>query len=1026
MDGGKLLYGEYFGGSWKAVKSTGSVNTGAWTHVAVVRNGNTCLFYINGTASGSGTLNASPQKAATNLNIGCVKFSGAEDIRETYNGSIDNLRIWSTARTADEIKNELGEVLPSEGGLEAYYKFEGNANDTSTKGRNGTSASGITYEQSKVMDDTPATIESLAFTESTKATPVITFSGSANGTIFWGIRKAGETAPTAQDLAGITSAFAMSGSAAYNTATQSASIDITPSLDKESEYKLYGTIRNVVGIYSPVFEHSFTYQGLSCLPTGWKSKDIGTVDAKGSAAGADGTFSVKGSGADIWGNSDELHYAYIEVSGSKQITAHLKTLTGSNAWKKVGVMYRTDLENNSQHAMAALTRNNSNGLGAFVRSNKGGSTQWSKANATNHDWVRVMCRDGIVAVYTSANGTDWEKHGTTFKRANTDTPYYLGIAVCSHADGELCTATFDNVSIEEADQNLTIKDIRTKPADCANLPWKTEVPRIIYPDERFTEVYYETWDIASGRVRKGPSGLPASPYLDENCYEDQIWIWDACFMTMFSKYAPTAFPGKQTLFDLYVPIHENKKTSLRIHLRDNPPMFAWVENDYYHFTGDEQHIDSVLIKKKYLQKHYAYFDTIPKGSTNNDISVQGIYRGVVKDNAGEIRGFTPRGRDKGQANTLWIDAISQQAMSALYIARLCEERGQSSEAQEWTTTYNKLKARINKYYWDEKDGYYYDIAVSDNTPCRIKTPASFWAMLAEVPSSEQARRMANYLTDEKYMGGKFPWNTLSRDDKDYNKETGDYWKGGIWLPTAYMGTKALEKYGMYDLADSLALKLVTQQVETYYSEYPHTIWECYSPVANAPSTEWGNRVRQDFCGWSALGPISLMIENVLGFRNVNAVSNTIDWWLRARNGKHGIENLSLKNDSTNLLFTPQDSTINVRSSKDYTLNLHLENGKQYALPIKAGDNTFALSSVITSVSSATSASSEIIYSKEQNRLRVKTEKGTTMKCYNMNGNTVFSSSKNNISIPTEAWSKGIYILQFRNKNHSYSQKVYIF
>lgn len=112
------------------------------------------------------------------------------------------------------------------------------------------------------------------------------------------------------------------------------------------------------------------------------------------------------------------------------------------------------------------------------------------------------------------------------------------------------------------------------PEDAVRPEWRSQVPQPVYPDTALVSLYYKTWETASGRVRKGPEGIPTSPYLDENCYEDKIWIWDTCFMTLFSKYCPNVFPGKESMLNLYVPIHEHQATPLRIHLRDNPPIFA--------------------------------------------------------------------------------------------------------------------------------------------------------------------------------------------------------------------------------------------------------------------------------------------------------------------------------------------------------------------------------------------------------------------------------------------------------------------
>lgn len=485
-----------------------------------------------------------------------------------------------------------------------------------------------------------------------------------------------------------------------------------------------------------------------------------------------------------------------------------------------------------------------------------------------------------------------------------------------------------------------------QPSDAVHPKWKNEVPEVVYPDSDLVHLYNEAWRIAADRVRKGPKGTPASPYLDENCYDDQIWIWDTCFMVMFSRYAPAAFPGKQSLFNLYVPILENRPTPLKIHLRDNPPIFPWVEYDNYVMTADTAHIHRVLEEKEYLQRHFRFFNEVPKGNMQPGVSPQGIYRDVVKKADGSIDGFiwtsgasgmdnTPRGREAGgNSKILWVDAISQQALSALYISRLCNLRGNKQEARYWSDIYEKLKLHINKTYWDKRDGFYYDVTIADHQPCRVKTVASFWPLLAEVASKKQAKQMVEQLKDSTGFGGERPWVSLARTDKDYNAATGDYWRGGIWLPMVYMGTKALEKYGYTQLADELAERVVRQQVRTYRKVSPHTIWECYSPSADAPSTEHGHQARPDFCGWSALGPISLFIENIMGFRRIDAVHHQIVWDIKPQNGTHGLRHLKFGDTTADLIYYADRHQIEVKTNVAFTLCV-----SGHTMVVKAGNTT---------------------------------------------------------------------------------------
>ena len=485
--------------------------------------------------------------------------------------------------------------------------------------------------------------------------------------------------------------------------------------------------------------------------------------------------------------------------------------------------------------------------------------------------------------------------------------------------------------------------------DAVRPAWRSEIPVAVYPDTALVHLYETAWDIAAGRVRRGPAGLPASPYLDENCYDDQIWIWDTCFMTLYTKYCPSVFPGKETLMDLYAPLHDRVYTPLKIHLRDNPPIFAWTENAYYHFTGDRRQAEMVVKYKRYLQRHFDFFNSIPKGDVDTLASVyyNPIHRGVVRDDAGYIIGYTwhggasgmdntPRGREAGGADSiLWVDAISQQALSALCISQMAAELGDKAEARLWKNRYDSIRTTVNRLYWDEQDGFYYDISVKDHRPCRIKTVASFWPMLAGIPSKKQAERMLKYLESDKYMGGKYPWNSLSRDDRDYDGKTGEYWRGGVWLPTAYMGTKALEKYGFYELADSLARRVVMQQLRTYQHYAPHTIWETYSPVADLPSTEYGNRVRPDFCGWSALGPISMFIENLMGFRSIDALTQTVHWDIKPENGRHGLKHLRFGGIVCSMVYDPSTHSVEAATNEPFTL---VANGQK--IRVKRGEGVY--------------------------------------------------------------------------------------
>lgn len=499
-------------------------------------------------------------------------------------------------------------------------------------------------------------------------------------------------------------------------------------------------------------------------------------------------------------------------------------------------------------------------------------------------------------------------------------------------------------------------------SDAVNPNWQSAVPKVIFSDDNLIKLYNTAWKIAATRVRNGPSSLPVSPYIDESCYDANIWIWDSAFMSLFCRYAPNVFPGTQTLENIYYPIHKNANTGLKVWMPDNPPLLSWAEYDNYTFSGDTTHIKHIMDEENYLEKHFELFQSATKGTTYIGCA-QAIARGQVRKNSsgvfategestyssnGELVGFTwtggasgmdntPRGRDAGGYNNImWVDAIAEQAFNALNISRIYKSRGNTVKCDYWKLRYDSLKTTINNLYWDETDGFYYDVIRSTKAKSKVRTSSSFWVMMAEVAPADRAAKMIKYLRSDSQgfsdLGGKYPWVSLSRKDQDFDAITGNYWKGGIWMPLVYMGTKALEKYGYNNLADSLANNVLQLMLRTYMNgfECKNTIWECYSPSSDRPSNEYSVTCRPDFCGWSALGPTSMFIENILGFYKVDALNDSIFWRLKKENGTHGIENLRFKNTTTKIVFDQATEIVTVSTDKAYVLNI---NGKSFDIPV---------------------------------------------------------------------------------------------
>lgn len=477
------------------------------------------------------------------------------------------------------------------------------------------------------------------------------------------------------------------------------------------------------------------------------------------------------------------------------------------------------------------------------------------------------------------------------------------------------------------------------------------VPEIILDAKPgYAEFHRRAWELAWDHVIEYP-GAPRSPYMDEAHTPGRIWIWDTCFMALFCKYAPDVFPGVESFANFYQPLYNGTASTLDIHHLDNPPLFAWVEWQDYLVTGRRDRLEAVYLAG-YLQLHYELMESLPLREAPACATNETFWRKTPLGYhwAGCCSGMdnTPRGGGgaapgqrsddsrHGYPDILWLDAIAQQALSAECIANIASLFGDEEEADHWRARWHAHGELLKRHYWDEKDGIYYDIrAAAPNGFHKVKTPATYWPMLAGLCSPEQARRLASQLDDPAVFGGPVPFPSVSRDDPAFDP-AGGYWRGGVWLPMAYMVVKALERYGFHELADRTSGQLVHQMFQTWKDFDPHTIWEAYSPTGPKPSTHKrpDKLARPDFCGWSALGPISLMIENVLGIR-CDAHANTVTWRLR-QDGRQGVRNLRFGSVTASLIHDGRNH-VDIVANQPFTLCL----GNAPPIPVAAGASRVA-------------------------------------------------------------------------------------
>lgn len=197
------------------------------------------------------------------------------------------------------------------------------------------------------------------------------------------------------------------------------------------------------------------------LPSPWISTDLGAVTPAGEASHSAGTFTIKGSGNDIWETSDQFQFVNQSITGDAEIIAKINSLTNTNTYAKAGVMFRETLTATSKHAMTDVTP--AAGVEFLSRNATSGVTAADAAAGTAPKWVRLVRSGNVFTSYTSDNGTTWTQLGTpkTISMANT---IYVGMAVTSHANGTLGTGVFSDVIVRNITANPNVNLALSKTA----------------------------------------------------------------------------------------------------------------------------------------------------------------------------------------------------------------------------------------------------------------------------------------------------------------------------------------------------------------------------------------------------------------------------------------------------------------------------------------------------------------------------------------------------------------------------------
>ncbi|MBN1422690.1 MAG: alpha,alpha-trehalase [Planctomycetes bacterium] len=488
---------------------------------------------------------------------------------------------------------------------------------------------------------------------------------------------------------------------------------------------------------------------------------------------------------------------------------------------------------------------------------------------------------------------------------------------------------------------------------------RDELPSPIYDaDPDAVRCYWKTWEIA---FRNFHAPAPGSGYVSnfiDAAFNQNIFLWDTCFMTVFCNYGHPLVPGIASLDNFYAKQHEtgeicreidrktgkdfapwvnaeggslisrwgygaaDAKPPVEIEYRGreapsppphltldalNHPILAFAEVESFHITGDRARLAAVW---EPLVRYYRSLQTyIRQGN--------GLYMTdwASMDNSAR-NPYLARG---GTA----IDTSSEMVLFARNLAEIAKVLGKADAAEAFAREADSLSETIDEKMWDEGERFYFDLTL-DEKRAPVKSVAAFWTLIARVAPPERAKALAAALEDPRLFKTKHRVPTLAASEPGFDGQNGSYWRGSVWAPTTMMVVRGLEANGFRDLAAEIALNHFENALAVF--KETGTVWENYAPQRIAP----GKPARPDFVGWSGIAPIALFIEYAIGIR-ADAATETIDWTIRSPK-RVGIERFRFAGKTLSLICEAPDATGTrvVKGTTDGAFRLRITRGKDRA------------------------------------------------------------------------------------------------
>jgi len=260
-------------------------------------------------------------------------------------------------------------------------------------------------------------------------------------------------------------------------------------------------------------------------------------------------------------------------------------------------------------------------------------------------------------------------------------------------------------------------------------------------------------------------------------------------------------------------------------LTSSAPWYSWLNWEVYQITKDERFLKEMYGSSKKFYEFYV---------SNRDTDHDGLCEWGGEAILESVRDALVAVWDKVgyPANFESLDLNCMLVVEAKSLEAMANKLGLREEALRWKADHEKRTALINSTFWDEENGFYYNVdkkthqfTFKEKNDLKRDEIIGFLPLWAGIADKERAARLVKKLTDQEEFWRPYGVPSLSAKDSYYNAK--GYWNGPVWVEWNYLIMRGLIDYGYRAEAKELVDRVANGMTGVLKKD--HNLWEFYSP-----------------------------------------------------------------------------------------------------------------------------------------------------------------------------------------------------